>query len=196
MSTLRDIVGLPANPARLSESAVILIDCQNTYRDGIMQLVDVEAALLHARELLERARAAGVPVFHIQHDAGIGSPYDLTAKNGQIADAVAPASGEPVIVKNYPDSFAGTRLEQELRSVGCKNLILTGFMSHMCVNSTARSAFDRGFSVSIVEKATATRDLPDGKGGMISAADIQRASLCGLADLIAVIVDNQQQIPD
>lgn len=196
MPTLRDIVGLPATPAPLSESALILIDCQNTYRDGIMQLVNVEPALKHARELLDRARAAGVPIFHVQHDAGTGSPYDLNADNGKIADSVAPAPGEPVIVKNFPDSFAGTRLQQELESVGCKNLILTGFMSHMCVNSTARSAFDRGYAVSIVEKATATRDLPDGKGGVVTAADVQKASLCGLADLIAVVVDDQSQIPD
>ena len=196
MPTLRDIVGLSATPARLSESAVILIDCQNTYRSGIMQLVDVEPALKHTRELLDRARAAGIPVFHVQHDAGTGSPYDLNAESGQIADAVAPVFGEPVIVKHFPDSFAGTRLQQELEAVGCKNLILTGFMSHMCVSSTARSAFDRGYAVSIVEKATATRDLPDGKGGTITAADVQKASLCGLADLIAVVVEDQQQIPD
>ncbi len=196
MPTLRDLVGLPATPSRLGESALILIDCQNTYRAGVMQLVNVEPALKHARELLDRARAAGVPIFHVQHDAGTGSPYDLNAECGRIADAVAPASGEPVIVKHFPDSFAGTRLQQELDAVGCKNLILTGFMSHMCVSSTARSAFDRGYAVSIVENATATRDLPDGKGGVIAAADVQKASLCGLADLIAVIVDDQQRIPD
>lgn len=161
-----------------------------------MKLVDVEQALQHTRELLDRARSAGVPVFHIQHDAGTGSPYDLNADSGQIADVVAPGVGEPVIVKHFPDSFAGTHLQQELEAVGCKNLILTGFMSHMCVNSTARSAFDRGYAVSVVEKATATRDLPDGKGGTITAADLHKASLCGLADLIAVIVEDQQQIPN
>lgn len=196
MPTLRDLVGLPATPAKLSESALILIDCQNTYRTGVMQLVDVEPALQHARKLLDRARAAGVPVFHVQHDAGAGSPYDLNADNGQIAETVAPRAGEPVIVKHFPDSFAGTPLQRELEAAGRKNLILTGFMSHMCVNSTARSAFDRGFAVSIVAQATATRDLPDGKGGTIAAAEIQRASLCGLSDLIAVVVDDQQQIPD
>lgn len=196
MPTLREIVGLPATPARLSESALVLIDCQNTYRTGVMELVNVEPALKHLRELLDRARAAGVPIFHIQHDAGTGSPFDLKADNGQIADAVAPASGEPVIVKHFPDAFAGTSLQQQLEAVGRKNLILTGFMSHMCVNSTARSAFDRGYAVSIVERATATRDLPDGKGGTIAAADVQKASLCGLADLIAVVVEDQTQIPD
>ena len=191
MPTLRELVGLPVTPAKLSESALVLIDCQNTYRQGVMQLVNVEPALEHARQLLDRARTAGIPVFHVQHDAGAGSPYDVSAACGQIAEAVAPKSGESVIVKHFPDSFAGTRLAEELQAVGCKNLVLAGFMSHMCVNST-----DRGYAVSIVEKATATRDLPDRNGGVIPAADVQRASLCGLADLVAVIVDDQQQIPD
>jgi nicotinamidase-related amidase len=196
MPTIRDLAGLPSVPAALSDSAVIMIDCQNTYREGVMQLQGVEEALKHARQLLERARTAGVPIFHIQHDAGVGSPYDITAENGQIADVVSPEGSEPVIVKNFPDSFAGTDLQQQLEATGKKNLVLAGFMSHMCVNSTARSGFDRGYAVSIVENSTATRDLPDGKGGTVKAADVQKASLCGLADLVAIVVDDVEQIPE
>ncbi len=76
-----------------------MIDCQNTYREGTMKLAYVEEALVEAQRLLERARAAGAPIFHIRHDAGAGSPYDLTARIGQISDEVAPKSGEPVITK-------------------------------------------------------------------------------------------------
>ena len=50
--------------------------------------------------MLARARAAGIPVFQIMHDAGQGSPYDVTAEIGQISDEVAPIAGEPVIVKH------------------------------------------------------------------------------------------------
>lgn len=196
MPTIREIAGLPGAPAKLSESALIMIDCQNTYREGIMKLVGVEAALQHATELLQRARNAGVPVFHIQHDAGVGSPYDLSAASGQIADMVAPADNEPVIVKNFPDSFSSTNLDEQLKATGRKDLILAGFMSHMCVSSTARGGFDRGYAVSVVENTTATRDLPDGKGNMIPANEVQRASLRGLADLVAIIVDDAAAIPD
>lgn len=196
MPTIRELAGLPDTPAGLSESALILIDCQNTYRAGVMQLEGVEEALQHAKQLLKRARAAGVPIFHIQHDAGEGSPYDLTAENGQIADVVAPSDSEAVIVKHYPDSFSSTDLHDQIQATGRKNLILGGFMSHMCVSSTARGAFDRGYGVSIVENATATRALPDGEGGVIPAPEVHRASLRGLADLVAVIVDGADAIPD
>ena len=195
MPTIREIAGLPDTPAKLGDSALIMIDCQNTYREGVMQLEGVEDALQNASRLLERARSANIPIFHIQHDAGVGSPYDLTATNGQIADQVAPAEAEPVIVKNYPDSFSSTELDDLLKATGCKNLVLTGFMSHMCVSSTARGGFDRGYAVSIVENTTATRELPDGHGGVIPASEVQRASLRGLADLVAIVVDDAAAIP-
>ncbi|QDU80972.1 Streptothricin hydrolase [Polystyrenella longa] len=196
MPTIREIAGLSETPAKLSESALIMIDCQNTYREGVMQLEGVEEALQNAKQLLERARKANIPIIHIQHDAGVGSPYDVTAENGQIADVVAPTGAEPVIVKNYPNSFSSTNLNEQLQATGCKNLILAGFMSHMCVSSTARGGFDQGYAVSVVENTTATRALPDGHGGTIPAAEVQRSSLRGLADLVAVIVDDASAIPD
>jgi len=170
-----------------------MIDCQNTYREGVMKLVGVEAALTEAKTLLERARRAGVPIFHVRHDAGAGSPYDLTTRIGQISDEVAPRDGEPVITKQYPNSFVQTDLERQLRAAGVTNMILAGFMTHMCVNSRARGAFNLGFQPTVVAAATATRDLP-GEDGIVSAASLQAASLAALRDLFAVVVRDAGQI--
>ena len=71
-TTLRDLMGLSDQPAALRETTLIMIDCQNTYRQGIMQLEAAEAALAEAARLLARARAADIPIFHIMHDAGEG----------------------------------------------------------------------------------------------------------------------------
>src|SRR5204863_8781368 len=98
--TLRGLLGLGDAPAGLQESALIMIDCQNTYRRGVMQLDGAEDAFADAARMLARARAAGIPVFHIMHDAVQGSPYDVTAEIGQIIGEVTPVAGEPVIVKN------------------------------------------------------------------------------------------------
>ena len=78
--TLRGLLGLGDEPAALRDSALIMIDCQNTYRRGVMQLEGAEDAFAEAARLL--ARASGIPVFHIMHDAGQGSPYDITAEIG------------------------------------------------------------------------------------------------------------------
>lgn len=193
--TLRTLSGLPTEAAALSESALIMIDCQNTYTQGVMALDGVQTALDEAAALLERARAAGRPVIHIQHDAGPGSPYDVTAENGAIVDRVAPRAGEPVVVKNFPNSFVGTELDDLLKAQGATSLVLAGFMTHMCVNSTARGAFNLGYAPTVVAAATATRDLPSVTGG-VSAADLQASSLAAVADLFAVVVADGAGVRD
>lgn len=100
LKNLRAIVGLNNQPASLSDAALIMIDCQNTYRTGLMQLEGVEAALIEAKALLTMARAKKTPVFHIRHDAGAGSPYDVNAEIGAISAEVSPIAGEPVITKH------------------------------------------------------------------------------------------------
>lgn len=187
LKTLRGLSGLSPEPASLKRAALVLIDIQKTYREGVMRLSGVEPAVAEAAILLKRARESGVPVFHIQHNAGPGSPYDITAEIGQISQEVAPQDGEAVITKAFPSSFVGTDLEDRLKRAGVTDLILAGFMTHMCVNSTARSAFNLGFHPTVVASATATRDLPAPDGSVVPAAQLQAASLAGLGDLFAVI---------
>ena len=65
--TLRDITGMGYNPAGLKDSALIMVDCQNTYRHGIMQLTNVEAAIKEAQKLLQMARDLNVPPAQPRH---------------------------------------------------------------------------------------------------------------------------------
>jgi len=183
-TTLREISGLAPTLPSLAGSALVMIDLQNTYREGVMQLAGVEPALAEAKVLLERARAAGAPVIHIRHEAGAGSPYDTAARIGQISDEVAPRDGETVITKSYPDAFVGTDLEATLRATGRTDVVLAGFMTHMCVNSTARGAFNRGFRPVVVTATTATRDLPGPDGTVVPAA------------AIAVLAPRASDLPD
>jgi nicotinamidase-related amidase len=194
--TLRELSSLPSQPAPLAESTLVLIDCQNTYTRGIMELEGVQAALDEAAALLDRARTAGIPVIHVQHDGGAGSPYDLGDDIGAIAPQVAPRDGEPVVVKQYPNSFIQTDLDDRLKTLGAGHLVLAGFMTHMCVNSTARGAFNLGYAPTVVAAATATRSLPEVNGVPVSAAAMQSASLAAMNDLFAVVVADGSAVPD
>jgi nicotinamidase-related amidase len=194
-TTLRELTGMPGDPASLTGSALVMIDLQNTYTRGVMALENVEPAIEEAARLLERARAAGSTIVHVQHEAGAGTPYDTNAEIGAIVDAVAPRSGEHRVVKNFPSSFVGTDLEEYLRGAGVSNLVLAGFMTHMCVNSTARSAFNLGFAPTVVAGATATRALP-GPDGVVEASALQAASLAALSDMFAVVVPDSSAVPD
>lgn len=188
-TTLRDLVGLGHQPASLKDSALIMIDCQNTYRRGIMQLEGVESALKEAKKLLEMARDLKIPVIHIQHDAGPGSPYDVRADIGMISTEVAPIEGETVITKQFPNAFIQTELDAQLKALGVHNIVLAGFMTHMCINSTAHGGFNLGYAPIVVASATATRALPASDGSVVPAAAVHAAALAATRDLYAVVVD-------
>lgn len=188
--TLRDITGLGHQAPALKDSALILIDIQNTYRKGLMQLTNVEPAIQEAQKLLKKARALNIPVIHIQHDAGAGTPYDINAEIGAIAHEVAPVAGEKVIVKNYPNAFVQTELDQELKTLGIKNIVLAGFMTHMCVNSTAHGGFNLGYAPTIVASATATRPLMSANGKVLTADEVHHGALASTRDMYAVVVDD------
>ena len=195
--TLRTLTGMDPDPAPISKSALVLIDCQQTYREGVMQLENVEPALQEAAALLKRFRQAGRPVIHIMHDAGAGTPYDVTAPMGQIAESVAPIDGEPVIVKRFPSAFEQTELDAELKKRGVENVVYIGFMTHMCVNSTTRASFNHGYGNTVVASATATRAIPNpATGADMPAQQLQDASLSALADMFAVVVPTTDGVPD
>jgi nicotinamidase-related amidase len=194
--TLRELAGLPSSPASLADSALILIDCQNTYTRGAMELEGVQGALEEAAGLLDRARTLGIPVIHIQHDDGPGSLYDIHGDSGAIVSSVAPRDGEAIVVKNYPNSFVQTDLHERLTAINATNLVLAGFMTHMCVNSTARGAFNLGYAPMVVAAATATRALPGLGDAPVAAAAMQSASLAAMNDLFAVVVPDTATLPD
>lgn len=199
-TTLRDVIGLDNQPPRLSETALILIDFQNTYRTGVMALEGAETALAAGARLLERARAAGTPVVHILNDGGENTPYDIRAHIGAISDEVAPVDGEAVVVKQFPNSFHATDLEKTLSDLGIapgtgKDLVLAGFMTHMCVNYTAQGAFNLGYRPTAVAEATATRSLTAPDGTVLPAAALQTAALTTITDLFGTVVPTVDAIP-
>ncbi|WP_411101609.1 isochorismatase family protein [Streptomyces sp. cmx-4-9] len=187
-ASLREVIGLDGTLPRLADSALVLIDFQNTYRSGVMALEGAEPALAAGARLLAAARAAGAPVVHVVNDGGEGSPYDIRAEIGAISPEVAPLEGEPVVVKQFPDAFHATGLEKTLRDLGAgPDLVLAGFMTHMCVTFTAQGAFRLGYRPTVVAEATATRALAAPDGTAVPAAVLQTAALTTVTDLFGTV---------
>lgn len=195
--TLLAVSGVTPKPARLSESVLVIIDAQREYVDGKLKLEGIDASLKEASLLLERARKMGTPVIHVRHfgKAG-GALFDPNGPNVEFAAPLIPKPNEVVVTKALPNAFAGTTLEEELSRLKRKNLIVIGYMTHMCVSSTVRAALDRGYRTTLVAKATATRNLPATEGGEVSAQALQRATLAALADRFATVVQTSPDIPD
>ncbi|WP_017237662.1 isochorismatase family protein [Streptomyces sp. SS] len=194
-TTLRDVIGLPQELPRLGESALIMIDFQNTYRTGVMALDGAERALAAGARLLAAARAAGAPVVHVVNDGGEGTPYDIRAEIGAISDEVAPVEGEKVVVKQFPDAFHATDLQETLQGLGVSgDLVIAGFMTHMCVLFTAQGAFNRGYRPTVVAEATATRPLAAPDGTVLASDALQAAALTTVSDLFGTVARTVDEV--
>ncbi len=193
--TLLALAGATPQPARLSEATVIVIDAQREYLDGGLALPGIDAKVAEIQSLLTRARGAGTPVVHVRHLGQSGGLFDPERSGGQILAAAAPAEGETVVEKRLPNAFAGTDLDQRLRDQGVEKLIFAGFMTHMCISSSVRAAFDLGYDCTLVASASGTRALPRvNKAGVLSAEEMHAAALAGLADRFAAIAGDLRAI--
>lgn len=193
--TLLEFRGSPPAPATLHDAVLVIVDAQREYFDGQLPLHGIDAAITADAALLARARAAGTPVIHIvQHSPG--PLFNPGSPGAEIVAPLAPRPGETIIVKTLPDSFAGTTLDLTLRKIGRRNLILVGFMTHMCISATAHSALDLSYHATVVAAGCATRDIPDGHGGIIPADVVHRAHLAALADRFATVVADPSEIAD
>ncbi|HWU08987.1 MAG TPA: cysteine hydrolase family protein [Streptomyces sp.] len=189
-TTLRELNGFDETPATLSDATLILVDYQNTYTDGVMELDGWKPAVNNATALLKRAREAGTPVIHI-----VDKGYDLKSKAGQIIPALKPAKGEPVVEKSAPNGFHGTDLAAQVKKAGNENVIIAGFMTHMCTLFTAQGAFLNGNSPTVVADASATRPLPlKGDRHGIPAKQVHEAALATIQDLYGVVVPTQKSL--
>jgi nicotinamidase-related amidase len=188
--TLLQIAGAPLHPSPLERSALLLIDPQLEYVTGAIPLMGIEDAVAEAVRLLALARESGVPVFHIVHHGRPGgAAFDPLGPYVAIMPDLSPRDGETVLVKSLPNAFAGTDLHSRIQALGRKELIVAGFATHMCISATARSALDHGYRTTVVDAATATRDLPHPAGkGVVAAASVHQATLAALADRFAVVV--------
>jgi nicotinamidase-related amidase len=193
--TLLEISGAAYPAGRLANSTVVIVDAQRVYVDGRLPLPGVDLALAEIARLL--ARAAGTPIIHIvQHGRPGSAICDPLGLEVAIANAVVPQPAETVIVKHLPSSFAGTTLDEMLKRFGQTHLIVVGFMTHMCVSTTVRAALDHGYRCTVIATACATRDLPDGRGGVVPADIVHRANLAALADRFARVVETADEILD
>lgn len=171
--------------ANMENTALLIIDIQNDYfKGGKMELAGYEAAGNNTKQVLEYFRSHHLPVIHIKHIAmQEGATFFLPNTSGaEINIVVSPKENEKIITKNYPNSFRETELLSYLQFQGIKNLIITGMMTDVCVDSTVRAAMDFGFNNTVIGDAVATKDR-ELFGEAVKAADINRSYLAGMSAL-------------
>ena len=147
------------------KTALLVIDIQKDYfAGGKYPLVNPLAAAQNAYMILQCFRESANHHVHIQHiSLEPDATFFISGDRGtDIHDSVAHFEGEPIVYKHEPNSFLNTNLLELLKSWEIERVIITGMMTHMCVDATARAASDLGFQVIVAEDACATRDLQYG----------------------------------
>jgi nicotinamidase-related amidase len=171
------------------KTALLVIDIQKDYfPGGKFPLVDPLPAAKKAYMLLQCFREHGGHHVHIQHIAlNPNAPFFVRGTTGSdIHDSAAHFVGEPIVYKHYPNSFRETGLLEILQGWKIERLIITGMMTHMCVDATARAAADLGFQIIVAEDACATCDLTYGDT-VIPADHVHKAFLASLKSYGQVI---------
>jgi nicotinamidase-related amidase len=179
-------------------TALLVIDIQNFYfPGGKLPLVDPLAASLQAKKLLERFRAKGLPVVHVQHlPKGQASPTpDSGDEQYRIHPNVMPVGGERVIGKHEANAFRDTELLATLRSLGVRRLAICGMQTHMCVEAATRAAADLGFEVVVVNDACATRALKL-EEKEVPAAQVHVAALAAMNGTYARVVSTEKLLDE
>jgi nicotinamidase-related amidase len=169
--------------------ALIIIDIQNDYfENGKMELVESEKASKNANTILEIFRAKNFPIVHIQHIATSPTAtfFLPNTEGAKINKNVTPKGDEKVIIKHYPNSFRETELLDFLKSKQISELVICGMMTHMCIDTTTRAAYDLGFKSIVIGDACATKDL-ELDGEKVNAKEVQIAYLAALDGTFAEI---------
>jgi nicotinamidase-related amidase len=171
--------------------ALVIVDIQNDYfPGGAHPLHEPQAAAACAQSLLQRFRAGGEQVVHVQHVwEGADAPFMRPGTAGvEIYEPLSPLPGETLITKDAPNAFLRTALEGVLRESGAGGLVVCGMMTSMCVDATVRAAADLGFEVTLVHDACAAPALSFG-GVDVPAPAVHAAFVGALASAYATVVD-------
>ena len=150
-------------------------------------LPDGPQALTKIKTLLNWARTKQIPVIHIVHHTNRPNyPYFVPGSVGvEIHQEIIPTASEPIISKHKPGSFTGTRLAELLQELAVNTLIICGYMTHMCCDTTTREAAGRDYQVVFATDATATKDLQFG-GQLIPHHQVQQTVLAVMTSFATV----------
>ncbi|WP_379136348.1 cysteine hydrolase family protein [Paenibacillus sp. sgz500958] len=147
-----------------SKTALMIIDVQEgmfSYPD--MRLFDEQGVMDRIVSLLEKARAAGIPIVYIQHTED--EEYTKGTATWQISARITPHEEDLIVEKPTWDAFHRTELNDKLQERGITNLVIAGMQSEFCVDTTCRRAYSLGYSNILVQDAHSTFDSQMLSGG-------------------------------
>jgi nicotinamidase-related amidase len=177
------------------KKALLVIDVQNEYFTGKLPITYPEGSLDNIIKAMAAASNNNVPIVVVQHTAP--QQYSMTFRKGSHEWSLHPAieaqSYDYLIEKNLPGSFTGTDLEMWLRERSIDTVVVSGYMTQMCCDTTARQAMHLGFSVEFLSDATGTLQITN-SAGTIGAAELHKAILITQAMRFSKVLTTEQWV--
>jgi nicotinamidase-related amidase len=158
--------------------ALLVIDVQNEYFTGKLPITYPAGSLANVLRAMDAARASGVPVVAIQHASpqANAAVFRKGSEEWELHGEVASRPHDVLIQKSLPGSFTGTNLETWLRERGVETVVIAGYMTQMCCDTTARQAVHLGFGVEFLSDGTGTLAVKNA-AGTVSDEELHRAIL-------------------
>ena len=136
-----------------ANTALLVVDVQNGVVKEAHQRNEV---VTNVGLLVDKARQEQIPVVWVQHD---DEDLPKGSEEWQIVPELTPGDAEPVVEKNYGDSFEDTTLETVLSDLGVGRLVVVGAQTDACIRSTLHGAITRGYDATLVKDAHTTEDM-------------------------------------
>lgn len=149
-----------------NKAALLVVDVQVGV---VKEAWDADRIVGNVARVVERARAAEVPVIWVQHQ---DDELVRDSPEWQWAPELVPAEGELRIYKGFNSSFEQTELNHELGKLGTTHVVLAGAATNWCIRATAYSALERGYDLTLVKDAHTTGTMEFEDGSVIEAANV------------------------
>lgn len=158
------------------KKALLVIDVQNEYFTGKLKVTYPSNSLDNILKVMDYAKENNMITVIVQHTGSDGNTFIRNSNEWEIHPKILEKSYDYIIEKTKPSSFYKTNLEELLIKEDIDEVIISGYMTQMCCDTTARDAFHKGYNVKFLSDATGTINVSNDIG-TISSKDLHKATL-------------------
>ena len=177
----------------IKNRALLVIDVQNEYFTGKLPVCYPKNTLPNILSLIDTAKTHNIPVVMIQHTLlSKNATAFLSQTNGwELHESVKEIEVEHYVEKNYPSAFVGTDLQEWLEKNNIDTVVISGYMTQFCCDTTAKYAMHLGYNVEFMSDATATLGF-ENNVGKVSAEELHRAILVHQAARFSYVLSTKE----
>ncbi|NLE25375.1 MAG: cysteine hydrolase [Clostridiaceae bacterium] len=175
--------------------ALLVIDVQNEYFSGGLPVTYPQGSINNIFKVIEAAKQNGVLVIAIQHTApqADSKTFVKGSLGWELHEGIKNIGYDYLIEKNLPGSFTGTNLEAILKENKIDTVVISGYMTQMCCDTTARQALHLGLSVEFLSDSTGTLDITN-YAGKVTAEELHRCILVTQAMKFSKVISTDNWI--